>query len=149
MCTLIRTLKPVGTHRSGPELTVTTVLSRNPQEVRRDSGMRYQIRHFRPPIHARIGPFVCLGGGAGSPYWSLGHGHPLADRRREDLPVCTEAMELPTEPSERILSDQTALLVTGRVTLLRRHAPPRARERQCAVGYPPVRVQCVGGGSRH
>jgi hypothetical protein len=100
------------------------------------------------PIHARIGPFVCLGGGRGALIgaWDTGT---LVERRREDLPVCTEAMELSTEPSERILSDQTALLVTGRVTLLRRHAPPRARERQCDVGYPPVRVQCVGGGSRH
>lgn len=42
LCTLIRTLKPAGTHRSWPEPTVTTVLSRTPPEARRDSGMRYQ-----------------------------------------------------------------------------------------------------------
>jgi hypothetical protein len=53
---LIRTLKPAGTHRSWPEPIVTTVLSRNPPDVCRDSGMRYQLVIFGP-IHARIGPF--------------------------------------------------------------------------------------------
>jgi hypothetical protein len=43
LCTLIRTLKPAGIRRIGPEPTVATVLSRTPPEDRRDSGMRYQI----------------------------------------------------------------------------------------------------------
>jgi hypothetical protein len=41
VCTLVRTLKPVGTHRSRPEPAVTTGLSRIPPDVCRDSGMRY------------------------------------------------------------------------------------------------------------
>ena len=40
-CTLVRTLKPVGTHGSRPEPTVTTVVSWNPPDVCRESGMRY------------------------------------------------------------------------------------------------------------
>ena len=43
--TLIRTLKPVGIPWIWPEPTVTTVLSRNPPDVCRDSGMRYQFLH--------------------------------------------------------------------------------------------------------
>lgn len=35
--TLIRTHKPAGAHRIWPEPTVTTVLSRKPADVRRDS----------------------------------------------------------------------------------------------------------------
>jgi hypothetical protein len=53
-CTLIRTLKPVGTYRSWSEPTVTTVLSRTPPEARRDSGMRYQ-HSSGGPIRVRIG----------------------------------------------------------------------------------------------
>ena len=45
--TLIRTLNPVGAHRNWPEPTVTTVLSRSPPDVCRDSGMRYQVSSRR------------------------------------------------------------------------------------------------------
>ncbi len=36
LCTLVRSLKPVGTHRKTPESTVRTVLSRNPPDVCRE-----------------------------------------------------------------------------------------------------------------
>jgi hypothetical protein len=52
--TLIRTLKPVGIPWIWPEPTVTTVLSRNPPDVCRDSGMRYQVSS-RPILSTNCG----------------------------------------------------------------------------------------------
>jgi len=65
-CTLICALEPAGIHRNWSEPTVTTVLSRTPPEDRRDSGMRYEIRHFRTRILGRgtlmAGPRSIWGG---------------------------------------------------------------------------------------
>lgn len=65
LCTLIRTLKPVGIHQNWPERTVTAVLSRNPPDVCRESGMRYQLAPVGE-IHAQIRP-VQHPGGDGDP----------------------------------------------------------------------------------